>query len=40
MKEYARTYLNQVLAFSFGNQRLELWRCEGVDESSFGNDEK
>ena len=34
------TYLNQILAFRFGHQRLKLWGCEGVDEPGFRHDEE
>lgn len=29
------TYLNQIFALRFRNQRLKLWCCEGVYEPSF-----
>lgn len=34
------TYLNQILAFRFGDQRLKLWGGEGVDEPGFRHDEE
>ena len=33
-------YLNQVLPLGFGDERLELRSCEGIDETGFRNDEK
>ncbi len=33
------TYLNQVLALGLGDQRLELGGGEGVDQTSFRDDE-
>jgi hypothetical protein len=35
-----RVYLNQVLAFWLGDERLQLRSREGVDEASLGNDEQ
>jgi len=32
--------LNQILAFWFRDERLELWCCEGIDQTSLGHDEK
>lgn len=34
------TYLDEVLSLGFGDQRLQLGRCEGVDQSGLGDDEK
>ena len=33
-------YLDQVLAFRLGDERLKLGRCEGVDQSSLRNNEE
>lgn len=33
-------HLNQILAFRFRDERLELGCGEGVDESGLGNDEE
>ena len=34
------TYLDEVLAFSLGHERLELGGGKGVDETSFGDDKE
>lgn len=36
----SRTYLNQVLAFRLGDERLELGGGEGIDQSRFGDHEQ
>lgn len=33
-------YLNQILALGLGDERLELGCCEGVNQTSLGNDEE
>ena len=33
-------YLNQVLAFRFCDEWLELRCCESIDKTGFGNDEE
>jgi hypothetical protein len=33
-------YLNQVLAFGLGNQRLKFRGSKGVDKASFGDDQE
>jgi hypothetical protein len=33
-------YLDEVLAFGFGDERLKLRRGEGVDEASLGDDQQ
>lgn len=33
-------YLDEVLALSFGDQRLKLWRSECIDQSGLGNNEQ
>lgn len=35
-----RVYLDEVLAFGFGDERLEFGCCEGVDESGLGDDQQ
>jgi len=35
-----RTYLDQVLSFCLRNKRLKLWRSEGIDKTSFGDNEE
>ncbi len=34
------TYLNEVLAFWLGDKWLQLWCCESVDQTCFGDNEK
>jgi hypothetical protein len=34
------TYLDQVLSFSLGDKRLKLGGCEGIDQTSLGDDEQ
>lgn len=34
------TYLDQVLALSLSDQRLQLGRSEGVDKTSLGHDQQ
>jgi hypothetical protein len=34
------TYLDQVLSFSLGDKRLKLGCCEGIDQTSLGDDEQ
>lgn len=31
--------LNQILALGLGDERLKLGCCEGIDQTSLGNDE-
>lgn len=33
-------YLNQILALSLGDKRLQLWCRKGVDKTRLGNNEK
>lgn len=35
-----RTYLDQVFSFCLCNKRLKLWRSEGIDKTSFGDNEE
>jgi len=35
-----RTHLDEVFAFGLGDERLQLGRCEGVDETGFRDDEQ
>jgi hypothetical protein len=35
-----KNYLNEILAFGFGDKGLELWRSEGIYQSSLRNDEQ
>ena len=35
-----RAYLDEILAFGLGNERLKLRRGEGVDEASLGDDQQ
>ena len=35
-----KTYLNEVFAFGFGDERLQLGGGKGVDEPCFGDDEE
>ena len=34
------TYLNEILSFRLGDQRLKLWCREGVDQTRLGHDQK
>ena len=36
----ATSYLNEILAFGLGDQRLKLWSREGVNQTGLRDDEQ